>query len=153
MTAPFTTLGEATQRVVSGLAFLRALDQGVLSIVDSMPPIEGFQSIGDDEDYILAQTFALLCRPSLAGSATAQMAFLGSTIEVHRRRAKLAWDNAPGNNDPRRTADRSAWVALRPYEAMIGVMQDWLDALHQRACEDIRLSDGKSFPIIERLEA
>jgi hypothetical protein len=90
----------------------------------------------DDENRMLASTFAALCA---CENTTARLALLGSAIVVHERRLQLAWDAAKGHGSTRTmlTSDRSAMVRLRPYEAMLDALKLWADELHESAMSEI----------------
>lgn len=90
----------------------------------------------DEENRILADTFMRICAMS---TTTDRLAYLATTIMVHERRLQMAWDTARGHGDTRTmmTSDRSAMVRLKPYEAMIDAMKQWLDDLHESATTEI----------------
>lgn len=132
----FRSLGEVTAFVRQKTDFLVTLRDWSGRAPDDFPlnspPVGALRSSDTDENEILAKIFKSL---ALAGFPTRRMVLLMTAIAVHERRFKAAWDIAKGEPDPRRRASRDAYVALRPYGMMIDVLKDWLEALHDQACE------------------
>ncbi|MGN6534095.1 MAG: hypothetical protein ACTHKQ_00015 [Mesorhizobium sp.] len=132
----FRPIGEVAAFVVEKNRFLRALDHWSKQEPDAFPvnspPVGALRPSDTDENEILARTFKAI---ALAGFPTRRMVLLMAAIEVHERRCAIAWDHVKANPNPRSTAPRDGYSALRPYEAMIGVLRDWLEALHDAATE------------------
>ncbi|MDR3473380.1 MAG: hypothetical protein P4M09_17100 [Devosia sp.] len=132
----FVPLGEPLYGVMRKAAFLVALDtwakepRKTFSFAE--PPVDGLQDRFCDENAELAAIFFRLTRKD---TLTEQMTLLAFDIIVHERRFELAWNAAHGERNPRHRASRDSWVQLKPYEAMINVLKDWAEALHDRACE------------------
>jgi len=132
----FRPVGEVAAFAVQKAAFLRALDEWSTRPADAFPmnspPVGALRPADTDENEILARAFKAV---ALAGFPTRRMVLLMTAIAIHERRFALAWDHVKANPNPRSTAPRDGYAALRPYEAMIGVLRDWLEALHDAATE------------------
>lgn len=129
-------MAETTYGIMRRAHFLVALDLWATrprSAFDmSRPPIDAFND-GSDEDFELAASFYRMTRKA----TTEERVFvLMLDILCHQRLYQAQWDQQKGNNDPRRVADRSGWVSLKPYERMIHQLEDWLCALRGRAIEE-----------------
>jgi hypothetical protein len=131
----FRPLGEVATFVRRKTDFLVTLGQWSNRAPDefsrAVPPVDALRMEDSDENAILASVFRSL---ALAGFPTRRMVLLQTAITVHQRRYELAWNYVPGNANTHLPASREGRVALRPYAAMIDVMRDWLEALHDQAC-------------------
>lgn len=132
----FKPLAEATYGVMRKYAFLQALDTwSKCSRPDFnmlAPPVDALADDTSDENATLAAVFFRLTRQ---GNLTGQIALIQLEIFHHHRLFGIAWDHAVGEPDPRGRPQRSSYFELKPYEEMIAVLENWAEALHQRACE------------------
>jgi len=130
-------MAEPVYGVMRRAAFLQALDvwaaceRGAFDM--SAPPVDAMSDRLGDENAELASTFFRLSRASTTKDRLQLLAF---DILHHNRVYEREWELQRGNNDPRRVADRSGWIALRPYKEMIAVFEDWLGALRERLIEE-----------------
>lgn len=128
------------------LDFLSALEQWSGKPFDEFPadkaPCGFLAGLSDDENRILAHTFALLCSEPLNREVTGKIAFLAGTVMVHQRRLQMVWDRTFGVRDPRKVGsmDRSQWSRMRPYEEMIEALQMWLEELHQKCASTVEVT-------------
>jgi hypothetical protein len=132
----FKPLAEPTYGVMRKAALLTALDRWkdnpkpVFSTL--APPVDALPDGVSDENAVLAAIFYRLTR---AENLTAQITLIQLELFHHNRLYQMAWGDAEGEADPRRRPRRSSYVELKPYEHMIHRLEDWAEALHQRACE------------------
>ena len=130
----FRPVGEVAAFVTRKADFLRQIEfwsaapEGSFPL--SKPPVDCLRDIDDDENAILARIFRTVAK---APTVTERLSLLSAAIEVHRRRHDIAWDRAKAQRDPRFTAPRDGFVALRPYALMIGVIEDWREAIFDQA--------------------
>jgi hypothetical protein len=129
MNTTFRPLGDITEFVVMKTAFLMALDEWTGRSEDDFPrnapPVPAVKDDTSDESAELAAVFIRLCRLRRTSD---RLALLGAEIIVHERRLAMALDLAKGEPE-------EGLTALQPYSEMIDVLKDWLEAVHDRACE------------------
>lgn len=132
----FVSLADAAYGVMHKAQFLLALDAWSQCPKEDFskvaPPVDSLSDDTSDENAELAAVFYRLTR---AEGLTGKIALIHLEIFHHQRAYSLAWDSARGEVNPRHRPQRTTFHALRPYEDMIGVLENWAEALHQRACE------------------
>lgn len=132
----FKSIAEPTYGVMRKATFLVALDtwakRPAQDFSKNSPPVDQIPDQFSDENAELAAIFYRLTR---AENLTAQIALIQLELFHHNRHYSLAWDQARGETDPRHRPQRTSFFALRPYEDLIAVIENWADALHDRACE------------------
>lgn len=135
-TTTFRPVAEATYGVMKKAAFLVALDtwaekpKPMFSL--SHPPVDSMPDVTCDENAVLAAIFYRLTRGK---TLTDQIAQIQLELFHHNRRLTFLWDQARGEPDPRHRPQRATYFDLRPYEDMISILENWAEALHDRACE------------------
>lgn len=132
----FRPIAEPVYGVMKKAAFLVALDAWAKrekpEFSLSQPPVDSLPDTTCDENAVLAAIFYRLTR---CATLTDQIAHIQLELFHHNRRLGFLWNQARGESDPRRRPQRSAYFDLRPYEDMVRVIEDWAEALHDRACE------------------
>lgn len=133
----FVSLAEPTYGVIRKAAFLVALDAWAKREKDQFsllaPPVDALAGGETDENATLAAVFFRLTRQE---NLTAQIALLQLELFHHNRLLGIAWDHARREPNARHRPQRATYFDLRPYEEMISVLENWAEALHQRATED-----------------